>query len=986
MKSMKQALALLLCFLMLFTSPVNAFATGADEGGIAPISDTTEDYPQYNADIEKLATFNAAYTFPDFIMCDSEPLSLSDSLYPYKSDFSSDVVFEITGYKVLTEMLGEVEGSVATVSLWYSVKIYSGTGPENLLDGFWIYQNDLSTDTYPNVLTLTERTEVIPSDVTVSGAGIPEGSVFSAVDVVDETELDAVFGNIGEALFPDAPAEDRYLVLNRPCRVLDLSFIRDGEEVQPNGAVQVTVPVGDLGIADGSLCNIYHLHDDRTLDVLYAIVENGSTTFTVDSFSIVALAGNNGEIYDVNTFYNVSSENISGNGQFYAAGVYFTDSGEAHVLIGGNFNTKQANKIEKVYLDDNLILSMDKNTFSTYIDAIADMGSLVLYDGTTAASDVVYAYDVASGTDWLDINLGNQVEIGEYFEISIKTSTGGGQEGTAFNLGIYVIAHLEYDIVKTVHTVGDSVYDTKSAPGVTGKDVIFKIEAINSGDADILGARIEELLPDGIFDITSVAYSTDLVNWTDGEKSSFTIQLGDLLAGQTKTYYVKARILNTNIPDGSYTNIVHLESDSQDISAEDDASITMSSSFNIGKSVYSVNGNVPQAAGSADASTSARVAAGDTVIYKITVNNESENTLSNVTITDMLPRGAYTGTVYYGETDTPSTAATISMGRFTIASNISIPAHDCAVYYVKLVVPNDVVSGTYANNAYMSVFVGSTEVILQDSANIVVPVILDQSISKSVHMVNDDVVNGNDVPTVSLGDTVIYEIKVSNDGNTALQNTYIVDRIPECMLTSEAYYSTDGAEWSQLVVTDGTLRFGVGENLNDSYVMLHDSSFTYYVKLTIDASHTAGGIYTNTAILYADTELCQDSAAVQLNVYTSLTITKTGAQMNLDENQSFIFDVVGPNEFNITVTIKGNDSVTIKDVPFGKYTVTEKTDWSWRYDPVSVSITKDLSSDPAENHFDFTNTRKWIYWLSGDCYCENWWGGDGGKVVRKDED
>lgn len=100
-----------------------------------------------------------------------------------------------------------------------------------------------------------------------------------------------------------------------------------------------------------------------------------------------------------------------------------------------------------------------------------------------------------------------------------------------------------------------------------------------------------------------------------------------------------------------------------------------------------------------------------------------------------------------------------------------------------------------------------------------------------------------------------------------------------------------------------------------------------------------------------------------------LTITKKGWNPT-DENQSFIFDVTGMNGFKLTVTINGNGSVKIKDLPIGEYTVTERTNWSWRYDPDDKTQTIALAPD-GSNTVAFNNSRTDIYWLSGDNYKEN---------------
>lgn len=106
-----------------------------------------------------------------------------------------------------------------------------------------------------------------------------------------------------------------------------------------------------------------------------------------------------------------------------------------------------------------------------------------------------------------------------------------------------------------------------------------------------------------------------------------------------------------------------------------------------------------------------------------------------------------------------------------------------------------------------------------------------------------------------------------------------------------------------------------------------------------------------------------------------LTITKEGADP-VDENQSFVFNVTGPNGYSERVVICGNGSVTIKNLKPGTYTVTEEG-WSWRYTgngPISATIS---ALEPGS--VTFTNVRQteeshstngWK-WLGGDAYVNN---------------
>ena len=71
------------------------------------------------------------------------------------------------------------------------------------------------------------------------------------------------------------------------------------------------------------------------------------------------------------------------------------------------------------------------------------------------------------------------------------------------------------------------------------------------------------------------------------------------------------------------------------------------------------------------------------------------------------------------------------------------------------------------------------------------------------------------------------------------------------------------------------------------------------------------------------------------------------------------------------VVIKGAGSAIIKDLKVGKYTVTEDTDWSWRYGPADNSATVQVKGGVV-NTVEITNTRQATeYWLDGSAYAEN---------------
>ena len=169
-------------------------------------------------------------------------------------------------------------------------------------------------------------------------------------------------------------------------------------------------------------------------------------------------------------------------------------------------------------------------------------------------------------------------------------------------------------------------------------------------------------------------------------------------------------------------------------------------------------------------------------------------------------------------------------------------------------------------------------------------------------------------------------------------------------------------------------------NVNDS-VTLSGSWLTRY-----QPEGYQDGVQQGTVPYVVNGENKQTIQVLYQPAYTSLTIYKKGA-VDLDENQTFLFQVTGEgDDVDVTVTVHGNSFVTIDGLTVGKqYTVTEITDWSWRYGAQAFTTTLDnytapatgggitvtLSANKEKNNVTCTNTRTVPYWLDGDSFCVN---------------
>lgn len=91
-----------------------------------------------------------------------------------------------------------------------------------------------------------------------------------------------------------------------------------------------------------------------------------------------------------------------------------------------------------------------------------------------------------------------------------------------------------------------------------------------------------------------------------------------------------------------------------------------------------------------------------------------------------------------------------------------------------------------------------------------------------------------------------------------------------------------------------------------------------------------------------------------------LTITKTGG----DGSEPYVFDVYKDGTKYSEVSIVGNDTATIVELPVGSYTIKEDTGWSWRYSGNNGSAAV-LNADNPSDSITCTNRKTENFWLNG---------------------
>lgn len=135
----------------------------------------------------------------------------------------------------------------------------------------------------------------------------------------------------------------------------------------------------------------------------------------------------------------------------------------------------------------------------------------------------------------------------------------------------------------------------------------------------------------------------------------------------------------------------------------------------------------------------------------------------------------------------------------------------------------------------------------------------------------------------------------------------------------------------------------------DVKVKIGDWDVTEYIKFL----HTS----------CADGEAVPKNGKFWLHVNTcQLTITKTGGA----SDEPYVFEVYRGDTKYTEVSIWGNDSVIIYELPVGIYRIQEDSGWSWRYDPTyEAGDTVTLNKENPSGSITCKNTSNTNKWLNG---------------------
>jgi uncharacterized repeat protein (TIGR01451 family) len=306
---------------------------------------------------------------------------------------------------------------------------------------------------------------------------------------------------------------------------------------------------------------------------------------------------------------------------------------------------------------------------------------------------------------------------------------------------------------------------------VQGAQVDFTLLLTNEGPDDAFAVTVADTLPSGLVYVSSSADqgSYDPVTGLWG--------VGDVTAGDTVILTITATVqLDVGSGDSAVNTAWIIASDQEDpdlTDNQDDAVLTQQSAdLVVGKTV---DDGTP--------------AAGDTVVYTVTLHNDGPSAAGSVAVLDSLP----TGTAYVSHepplADYNSVTGLWSLGTLAI--------DEADTLHITALIGDGASGNTLVNEA---VLVSSDQADPDGTNNAAQAELTVRAADLSVHLILDD-------PTPTVGDTVRIDVALGSDGPDTADATIVVD-LPAVLellgwSASDGVYAGETGEWSLSGIASG---------------------------------------------------------------------------------------------------------------------------------------------------------------------------------------
>ncbi len=382
--------------------------------------------------------------------------------------------------------------------------------------------------------------------------------------------------------------------------------------------------------------------------------------------------------------------------------------------------------------------------------------------------------------------------------------SGGGNTNNTFDFGF--VPNADLGVTKTFVSLDTATNGTRTAT--------FRIDVINNGPIAATGVTVIDTIPTGLtFDrVTSTANPLVAPAGVQGSTvgtGTVTFDIIDLASSAGTSFNVVFIVGATVF--GDRTNSASIDGDQNDPVAtnnSDDAILDVpETDLSITKSLETTGGNaIPPAA--------ART--GDTVVYRITVNNDAANSATiddaatGVTVVDTLPTGV---TFVSGTINGGAAGAGISFNSTTreVTATVGNVNRGTPAVILLTVTINTDAADLITNSATVSNLPDTDNVTSNDTASV------DNNVSRAVDLavVKSVSTNPADNRTAIFGAPITFTVTVTNAGTTGNARGFTVtDTLPTglTLVTNSFDAGTSGvtiqSTGQALTFTGGALNIG----------------------------------------------------------------------------------------------------------------------------------------------------------------------------------
>ena len=458
----------------------------------------------------------------------------------------------------------------------------------------------------------------------------------------------------------------------------------------------------------------------------------------------------------------------------------------------------------------------------------------------------------------------------------------------------------EISIEKTSDDPSDGTWDL-------GDTITYTIAVENTGNVTLSDVTVTDILE-------SLATPADTLSLTSGPAYSGTGTFDGVLdVGETVSYEATFEITQAAVDAGGVKNTASVTAkDSKGnpltpVSDSETNTINRNADMSVAKTITGIGGN-----------TDGKIGVGDVIQYKVVVTNEGNVTLTNIQVVDSLRLGSPTATpVDNAAYDSPA-------GVDLWTQNQTLLPGDSATYVAWYVIDDTAASsGQVINTA-----TATADTPIVDSNGDIVELEKSDQISQSIDpipsiAVTKVVTTPNDGGDgLDVGETVLYTITITNDGNTTL--TGVSDPADTDIVKDISGVAFEQPYTNVVTYKGSSLDGSDPPAASFSNILEAGEVVTFEALLTINqAMVDAGGVVNTVSVsgYNVDEQLTADASsdAIQINANPEFTVTKEAEVIHVgsDDASAPVTRAEDRIKYIISIENTGNvtlDSLIVKDL------------------------------------------------------------------------